>query len=130
MDYNETLARWLSLKLAITNLQGEERALREGIFNGSFKKPKEGVNKLELSDGRTLKGTHKLNRKVDQEGAASLPPTVREAAFKTELKLKTSDYRKLSDAKRKQVDKVLTITPGLPTLEIVPAKPSADQVAP
>ena len=54
MDYFETLARWQELQEAIKHMQAEEKALRQGIANGTFPEPKEGVNKLVLEDGQVI----------------------------------------------------------------------------
>jgi len=122
MDYYATLARWQELKLAITKLQEEERALRDGLFTGTFPKPTEGVNKSMLPDGREVKGTYKLNRTVLQDAVPALPATLRKMVFKTTYELKLAEYRKLDKASQKTVDKALTVKPGLPTLEIKAAK--------
>lgn len=123
MSYYQTLERWHQLVATIKTLQDEERALREGIFKGTFADPKEGVNTVALPDGRTLKGTYKLNRTVDQAGVLLLPKKVREAAFKAKFDLSLSAYRTLDEETQKVVDGVLTVSPGMPQLELVEAKP-------
>jgi len=130
MDYFETLAKWQQLSDTIKVLQDQERALREGIFNGTFPDPKEGVNSIELADGRVLKGTFKINRSVDQEAAAALPEEVRERFFRVKYDLRTTVYKDLSAAERKKLDRYITAKPGLPTLQIVPAKKKPEDVAP
>lgn len=131
MDYYQTLERWESLKKSIQRLQLEEKALRQGLFDGTFPNPIEGTNKKELEDGRVLKGVFKINRKVsDQEGVFRLPKAQRDLMFRTKVDLKTAEYKKLDDEARKAVDVYLTATPGLPTLDLIAAKPSPEGVAP
>ena len=131
MDFFETLERWSELKEAIARLQGEERALRQGLFDGTFPDPHEGTNKFELEDGRVIKGVLKINRKVsDPEGVAALPKKERDVVFKTEYTLRTTPYKNLDDIQRKAIDRLITATAGLPTLTLVEAKPSPEEVAP
>lgn len=122
LTYQETLERWKQLKEMISKLQGEERALREGLFFGTFPKPTEGTNKHILPDGSTLKGVHKINRNVVQDAVQKVPDSLRELVFKTTYSLILGEYKKLPKADQKVVDKALTITNGLPTLELVPPK--------
>lgn len=119
MDYFETLDRWAVVKESIRQLQAEERALREGIFNGTFPEPTEGVNKVELPDGRVLKGTYRINRRVLEDRLTSVPKDIREKAFKLRHSLNTGAYRDLTDAQRAKVDEALDIKPGLPSLDII-----------
>ena len=67
---------------------------------------------------------------MDQTAAAALPDSIRDAAFKSELKLKKKDYKAMSAADQKKAQRALTITPGLPSLEIVEAKPDSESVSP
>jgi len=130
--YFETLARWQELKAAITKLQGEERALREGLFEGAFQAPVEGTNTMELPDGRKLKGVYNIRRTIREAEFDDLkiPPALRKALFRTKHELKTTAYRELELDVRHVVDTILTIKPGLPTLSIIEAKPDKAEVAP
>lgn len=127
MDYMETVARWAELNAAIKHLQAEERALREGLFSGTFPAPREGVNTVTLPDGRILKGTYKLNRKLIREQylenwstvVKDIPSAVAASLVKVDYSLVTSAYKGLPDDHRKAVDSVLEIKPALPTLELV-----------
>lgn len=132
MSYYETLNRWKELKEAISRLQDEERALREGLFGGTFPNPEEGTNKVELPDGRTLKGVYPINRKVVEKELPTLdlPPKAKSKLFKVKHSLVISEYRKLDEETRKKVDSVLSIKPGLPRLEVVEPKPETVEVSP
>lgn len=131
-SYYETLQRWQDLKATISKLQGEERALREGLFDGAFPEPKEGTNTMEMPDGRKLKGVFKINRSVNEEalGALKLTPTQMNANFRTTHSLKITAYKELDVKTRKIIDSVLVSRPGLPTLDVKEAKPAAAEVKP
>lgn len=123
-DYYENLDRWAELKSTIKQLTAEERALREGLFAGTFPDPEEGTNKVELEDGRVLKAVHKIYRNVDESRFDSLAPALRKSFFRTKHSLITSDYRKADPALRKQLDNVLDIKPaGLPNMELLDDRP-------
>lgn len=129
-SYYETLARWQDLTESIKQLQGEERALREGLFEGAFPHPAEGTNTMELPDGRKLKGVFKINRIVDEDGLLNLKltPTQMTRFFRRKHSVRISVYKELVDDERKVLDTVIVSKPGLPTLSIVEAKPAATEV--
>ncbi len=131
-SYYDTLARWQELTGTIKQLQGDERALREGLFEGAFPNPTEGTNTMELPDGRKLKGVYKINRIVDEEGLKNLKltPTQLRAHFRTKHSLLIAAYKALDDHARQILDSVIVSKPGLPTLDIVEAKPAAAEVKP
>lgn len=125
MDYMETVDRWLELKESIKKLQAEERALREGIFNGTFPDPEEGTNKVELPDGRILKGTYNIRRKltdIDDFKKLQLSDELNDQLIRVKHDLVLGAYRRLDSDTRKKVDSVLEIKPGLPTLSVEDAK--------
>lgn len=129
--YYENLERWQELTATIKHLQGEERALREGLFNGTFPDPVEGTNTHELPDGRKVKGVYKIYRKTVEDRLKDLPNGLKRRVFKVKHELKTSAYRDLPEEERKAVDACLDIKPaGLHSLKVVEAKPSPDTVEP
>lgn len=105
-----------------------ELVLRREVFASLFPSPKEGVNAVELGSGYTLKGTYKLDRKVDE----ALLPAVREqlaplgisadtlVRLKPELVVKV--YRTLTEEAQKIFDGALITKPSTPTLEVVAPK--------
>lgn len=121
-QYYETLQRWQELQVTIAKLTYEERALRESLFKGAFRRPKEGVNTYELPDGRKIKGTRKIYRNVIQDSVGGMPPELRDAVLKVKYELKVGPYKQLEKETQKEVDKFLKITEGLPTLEVVEPK--------
>lgn len=132
MNYFETVQRWVQLKDTIQHLQAEERALREGLFSGTFPSPREGVNSYDLPDGTVLKGTYVINRKLKEDAykenwskivqAAKIPSAVATKLIRTKYELSVTPYKKLDEEQRKAVDGILEIKPGLPKLELVPPK--------
>lgn len=90
---------------------------------------REGTNNSDIGNGWILKGTIKIERKVDE---AALP-AVREqlqkmlinpdTLIKNTPELKTKEYRLLTEEQRLVMDTALVIKPGSPTLELIPPKP-------
>lgn len=106
----------------------KEQALRKEVMSLFFPAPKEGANDFPLPQGWTLKGTHKLDRKIDEAALPAVKEQLREKGYNPDplidLKpsLNTAVYRTLSDDNRKIFDQALTIKPGSPTLELKPPK--------
>lgn len=127
MDYLETLEHWQTLHQQIKHLQAQERNLREGLFNGTFPEPEEGMNEFTLPDGRVVKGTYKLNRTLDDEKLEALVKSrkvtakVAEKIRRTSINLDMAGYRELTDKQRAAVDEAIESKPGLPTLEVTGA---------
>jgi len=117
----DKLERWQVLKASIAKLTAEERSLRQELFEGTFPNPEEGTNTAELPDGRKIKGVYKISRTVREKDLTRVPKDIRDEVFAVKHSLKTRQYRKLTDAQRAKVDEALTIKPGLPALEVVPA---------
>lgn len=135
MSYFDTLARWHELNTAIKHMQAEERALREGLFAGTFPEPEEGTNKVELPDGRILKAVHKIYRNVDAEALANqpkgwLPKKVLDEVIRHKPELVIKAYRGLEGDTKKKLDDILIIKPGLPSLELIEPKPDTPEVSP
>lgn len=106
----------------------EERQLRQEVFALAFPTPKEGANSGELPEGWTLKGTLKIDRKIDEAALPQVLTQLRTLGYnpdpvvKYEPKLVTKDYKAMPDEVRKVFDTALTIKPALPTIELVPPK--------
>jgi hypothetical protein len=133
MDYLEALAKWVELKANLAVLQANEKALREQLFAGTFPSPVEGTNNYVLPDGRTVKGTYKINRTLDVDilksrvDAGLVPAEAAASIVKWKAELKIADYKKLPAEIRSAIDVAVEAKPGLPTLEIVAAKEVAAQ---
>lgn len=121
----EDLAAWYVAQEALRKAKDTELALRLKIFKDKFRAPVEGINKYDLPDGYVLKGTHVINRKVDEPALITLRPIFQEKGLKVDElvqfkpELRTGEYRKLTEEQRMMFDQVLIIKPGTPSLEIV-----------
>lgn len=89
---------------------------------------KEGVNKFPLEDGRTLKLTAKIDRKISEDQiplarAAYEKLNDRPVAFddllRAKYELSKRDFDKLSDSAKAAVSDMVTAKPAAPTLEII-----------
>lgn len=123
MDYLQALARWEQLKATLAAVKDEEAALRKALFDATFPNPTEGVNTFALPDGRTIKGTYKITRKVLEEKFKGVLKkmgfTEKHAPVKVAHTLVKASYDLLSEENRKAFDECLEIKPGAPTFEIV-----------
>lgn len=97
---------------------------------------KEGVNNLELTDGRVVKLGHKVNYKLSADNEAvekaedaidaigNEGPFLRERIITWEAKFSKSEYNKLDTSNpthakvKAEIDKVLEISNGTPSLEV------------
>lgn len=106
----------------------EERQLRQEVFALAFPTPKEGTNNADLPEGWTLKGTLKIDRKIDEAVLPQVKEQLRALGFnpdpvvKYKPELVTKDYKAMPEEIRKVFDTALTIKPALPTIELAPPK--------
>jgi hypothetical protein len=136
----KTVTQWYEAVRLLNNAKSLEMALRKRIFGKHFPNPVEGVNEIEMPygpPGYIMKGTYKLDRKVDEAIAKALAPKFEEAKIpvaeliKLKPELSVSEYRKLQAAaevgeegKARLVlfEQCLIIKPGAPELKIVEKK--------
>lgn len=126
------LKQWEEAKLALLQVKpvvAKELELRKRVFALFFPKPKEGVNKFELAGDYLLKGTHKIDRKVDEAVLEDIQNQMREEfqinpdlLIEMKPSLKMATYRELTAEQRKMFDQALTIKPSTPTIELVAPK--------
>lgn len=136
------LETWYRLQQELGKLKTQEALLRRRIFDAYFPTPAEGVNKVELNDGTgaELKGTHKIQRDVDQgaydayrtdqkkEGSNLVQLPMIDDLVKWKPEVVLSEYRKLTDEERMAFDQCLIIKPGSPSLEIsIPKRAKASK---
>lgn len=123
----EDLNLWYTLKENLSNIKADEANLRRKIFAFFFRDPREGTNKVPLSDGYVLKGDSVVNRALDpgqyeamreQLKAAGVPDDI--VVLKPEMVLR--EYRTLTDEQRALFDQCLIIKPGMPGLDVVQPK--------
>ncbi len=124
--YMKNLAEWQVLTRLASELKGREMDLRKDLFDGAFPSPKEGSNKHTLPDGRIVKGTLKISRKIDQASVVSVQRLLREELgaktddlFQTAFKLNKKVLDSLTDAQKKIAADAYTEKPGAPALEII-----------
>lgn len=120
------VAEWATADLALDTAKKREKDLREQVVEALFADAPIGTNNHELPTGDTLACMKKLNYKLDAETTANAQTAVafligheltkRLVKWKPELSL--SEYKKLPDNARAIIDKVLTITPATPSLEL------------
>lgn len=128
--------KWFNLTKQLEQIKLEEMELRKKIFAYYFTQPKEGTNTVPLNAGWVIKGEYKINRTVDVQLLTAHIADLRkkkvpiESLIKYEPKLVTAEYRKLDDKQRKELDAILKISVGSPSLEIVlPKRQPATPVA-
>lgn len=125
MEYLQMLAEWKSLKSNLETMKEREMQLRKLLFEGAFPIPKEGVNKVTLVDGSVVKGTYKLNRKIDPEKWGGLASKLDQQTLSNITKVKTElvvgAFNKLPEETKKIVEGALIIKPGAPELEVIDA---------
>ena len=116
---------------AHAHLITEERALRQEVFALAFPAPREGANNAELPAGWGLKGTLKIDRKIDEAQLPIIMEAIRntfnfnpDQIIHHEPKLNVKIYKSLPEEVRKSFDVALTIKPAMPTIELVPPKPA------
>lgn len=124
--YYELLDEWQQAASEAKKWQQREKELRDRIFLSTFPDPKEGVNKYTLPDGRMVKATHKLYRKLDEAAY----PSIREALINTfeydpedqiikrKPEIATGPYKKLPDEIRAVLDDAIIAKAGTPTIEL------------
>lgn len=121
--YEDLLAEWEYAKQQTALWSKKEREMREMLFQGAVPEPKEGVNNVELADGRICKFTHKVNRTLRdaeslREELAALGLNDVDKYVVPKFDLGVAAYKKATGKTRKTMDKYVTSKPGTPTLEV------------
>ena len=139
------VAQWRIAKAALDKAAVVERELRLAAFELMFADPKEGTNRVALTDGWSLKATYPYSYKVSnkeskaEQAIDAMAEISQQAGFiadrliKWEPDLAIKEYRLLNpDNPAAQTDEqkkilalltpILTITPGMPQFEIEPPK--------
>lgn len=134
MEYDERMALLRDWNTAVAQvatckpLIAQEQELRKAVMAEFFPTPKEGVNNLDMGQGWTLKGTYKIDRKVDEAALPAVKEQLRELGINADTLVKykpelaTTSYKALPEQARLIFDTALTIKPGSPTLELIPPK--------
>lgn len=125
--YYEMLDEWQVAAAEAKRWQAREKELRDRIFQSTFEAPKEGVNKYTLPDGRQVKATHKLYRKLDEAAYPSIREAIintfgmdpEEGVIKRKPEVSVSAYKKLPAEIRNVLDDAIVAKAGSPSIEIV-----------
>lgn len=134
------IAAWRNAKQALDNAIQLERTLRDQVVEACFPNAGEGTSNLDIGMGYKLKVTVKINRNLTNgEGQTDdvldeITKLGNEGAFIAERlvgwtpKLSLTEYKKLEQSNpthvkiKNMIDKVVTSSPGAPSLEMVPPK--------
>lgn len=126
------LDAWWKMNQDLAKLKASEMLLRMKIFNGLFKTPREGTNKLDLGGGWQLTATYPIERKIDVALLTSLASTLREEqhivlenVIKQKPELSITAYKALTEEQRKAFDQILTVKPGSPQMKLEQPKRAA-----
>ncbi len=130
------ITAWEDSKAAAAAAKLAEINARDELVKFAFPEVAEGVQKIELPDARVLKvtGKKKFDLADDDKVEAALlkmAAAAEDGAFyakrvvKRKLELATGEFKKLPPALKKIFDKVVTIKPATPEVEVVRPKEPA-----
>lgn len=135
-ERDRRLAAWDEAKAILDRAKASEMEARKAVADYCFPEAKEGTNRIELNNGHSLKMVHKLSYKIsasndeidrieDEAGKIGNEGTfLIERIITWTPNFAKSEYNKLEPGNpthvkiKALVDRVLTITPGAPSLEI------------
>lgn len=130
VERQQLLADWLAAKAEVESFKpaiAKEMELRKAVMGEFFPLPKEGVNDFPLAEGWVLKGTYKLDRKVDMGAIPAVYAKLREMGVNPDPLLEynpslvTSAYKAMATINPEAAhvfDQALTIKPASPTIEL------------
>lgn len=126
----QLLADWLAAQTEVASFKpaiAKEMELRKAVMAEFFPLPKEGVNDFQLAEGWVLKGTYKLDRKVDLDAIPAVYAKLREMGVNPDplleykASLVTSAYKAMATINPEAAhvfDQALIIKPASPTIEL------------
>src|SRR5574340_318677 len=127
----DLLTAWDNVKREIVAFKPtieKEAALRKRVMAAFFPSPKEGVNTVDLQADWKLKGTHKLDRKIDEAALPAVQEQMRDAGYNPDVYIKhvpelnVMIYKAASPEVKKIFDHAIIMKPASPTVELVPPK--------
>lgn len=123
--YMQILAEWQDDRVKLAYYKEQEKDKRIVLFAGAFPQPVEGVNRLKLTDGRTIKAQYSISRKIDE---AALPITLNHmrelGVANTDVlvtykpSLAKREWNTLSEDNKLAFSAAVIAKPGTPSLEI------------
>lgn len=133
---NDLLDEWFVLKNQLDAMTTKENALRKEIFDRFVpmlaeqfpNKPlKRGMNKVKIDHGMALVIDHRLNFKIDRPlleatlaAAGDNERAILDSVISYSPKIKESAFEALEGNDLQLVTPFVTVTPGLPGIEIKP----------
>lgn len=119
------LYQWYEKNEQLKVLKAEELSLRKEVFAEYFPQPVEGTNRCDVEGGAQLVANFPYNYTLDPEavekGLEHVPQSQKDTLVVMKPYLSTKVYRQLSKKARTGfTSECLTITPGSPSLQIVP----------
>ncbi len=124
-QWNEAVAK---VELVAKPEIADEMRLRKLVMAEFFPDAKEGVNSRDMGMGWVLKGTLKIERKLDEAALPAVKESLRAIGVNADTlvrykpELETKVYKALSEQAQKVFDAALTIKPGSPTMELLAPK--------
>jgi hypothetical protein len=134
MTKEEKLQKWEEISAQAKELKALEMKLRNEVLYDFFEyegDDRKGTTNFPLGGDCKLKAEFKLYYKLENKDGETLDMLdelsandengdfVSSRLVKWEPKLSISEYNKLSPEQKKIVDRVLTVTPGTPSISIV-----------
>lgn len=118
----DLLIEWMQAAAELRELKEREQELRKAVIRQLFPSPVKGLNKRQLDAERELHATFRVNYKVDKAAIMHVDPALRDSVIEWKPSVKESVYNKLDHSAKLQLADAITVTPGLPSLEIKPSK--------
>lgn len=127
-NWDATKAQIEELEKQLRPLKAKEMEMRKGIAGSiaGAMEVKEGVNKYTLPDGRVLKLTHKIDRKVEEPEIAATRELFEQqndtggvtfdALLRVKYELSKRDFDKLPEAAAKVASRMVVSKDAAPTL--------------
>lgn len=130
IEWSQAQAKLAEIKPLVEN----ELRLRKRVMEEYFPTPVEGVNTFPLESGWELKGTYKIDRRVDAAALSAVSVELRgigvnaDSLVRFKPELETAAYRTLvqiSPEAAKVFEKALISKPASPSIELKPPKVKA-----
>lgn len=129
--YDAVCAEVAAIEAKLKPLKAKELEMRKAIaasLDTALGEARvEGVNRFPMQDGRTLKYSYKVDRKIEESEIANArekyskqndTPVTFDQLLRVKYELSKRDWDKLPDAAKKAVSRMIVAKPATPSLEI------------
>lgn len=115
------------LKTLAENEMAMRKAIAESVKTALGEKLKEGVNRFPMADGRKLKFTYNLDRKIDEAQIAVAreeyskvndAPVTFDELLRVKYELAKTEWNKLGAGGKAALSAMITTKPSAPTMDI------------